>query len=338
MPPALCPSPREVTEHLRGTAYDAAPAGLVAALRGLLADGLDVLPLPGRGRTLERWRVLAAVAAHDVALVKLVEGHTDAVAILAELGGAPPEPGCTWGVWAAEPPDAQALASPAGPGLVRLDGRKAWCSGATELDNALVTCRGPGGERLLAAVALAQPGVVPKPAGWAAVGMAATGSVDVVLDGALATVVGGDGEYLRRSGFHQGGAGIAACWHGAAAGVAAPLLTTRRGDGHAAAHLGAADTALAGSAAVLREAAAGIDAAPSADTSLLAARARSAAELTVDTVLRAAGRALGAAPLCRDAEHARRVADLTVFVRQSHAERDLAAQAALVTDGSGWVL
>ncbi|MGA9871067.1 MAG: acyl-CoA dehydrogenase, partial [Rhodococcus sp. (in: high G+C Gram-positive bacteria)] len=31
------------------------------------------------------------------------------------------------------------------------------------------------------------------------------------------------------------------------------------------------------------------------------------------------------APLCSNAEHARRVSDLTVFLRQSHAERDLAA-------------
>lgn len=35
------------------------------------------------------------------------------------------------------------------------------------------------------------------------------------------------------------------------------------------------------------------------------------------------GRALGAGPLCRDADHARRVADLTVYLRQSHAEADL---------------
>ena len=34
-------------------------------------------------------------------------------------------------------------------------------------------------------------------------------------------------------------------------------------------------------------------------------------------------RALGPAPLCQDAQHAKRVADLTIYVRQSHAERDL---------------
>jgi hypothetical protein len=33
---------------------------------------------------------------------------------------------------------------------------------------------------------------------------------------------------------------------------------------------------------------------------------------------------LGPGPLCSDDVHARRVADLTIYLRQSHAERDLA--------------
>jgi hypothetical protein len=37
------------------------------------------------------------------------------------------------------------------------------------------------------------------------------------------------------------------------------------------------------------------------------------------------GRALGAAPLGHDADHARNVADLTVYIRQHHAERDFEA-------------
>jgi hypothetical protein len=40
-------------------------------------------------------------------------------------------------------------------------------------------------------------------------------------------------------------------------------------------------------------------------------------------------RALGPGPLCLDEQHARAVADLTVYVRQSHAERDLAALGSL---------
>ena len=36
----------------------------------------------------------------------------------------------------------------------------------------------------------------------------------------------------------------------------------------------------------------------------------------------AVGRALGPGPMCKDAAMARRFADLPVFMRQSHAERD----------------
>lgn len=65
------------------TLDDATPA---EALRALVAAGLDRLPRPGHGATLERWRALAAVGAHDLSLAKLFEGHTDALAILHEAG------------------------------------------------------------------------------------------------------------------------------------------------------------------------------------------------------------------------------------------------------------
>jgi hypothetical protein len=49
------------------------------------------------------------------------------------------------------------------------------------------------------------------------------------------------------------------------------------------------------------------------------------------------GRALGAGPLGHDEAHSRRVADLTVYLRQHHAERDLAELGALVADrGTMW--
>lgn len=59
-------------------------------LQALVNEGLDQLPLPARGQTLERWRALACVAGHDLGLCKLYEGHTDALAIMAELGAPPP--------------------------------------------------------------------------------------------------------------------------------------------------------------------------------------------------------------------------------------------------------
>jgi hypothetical protein len=47
-------------------------------------------------------------------------------------------------------------------------------------------------------------------------------------------------------------------------------------------------------------------------------------EHAVDEVITRTGRALGPKLLALDGEHAQRVADLTLYVRQSHAERDLA--------------
>jgi hypothetical protein len=89
--------------------------------------------------------------------------------------------------------------------------------------------------------------------------------------------------------------------------------------------MGAVDVGLAGAAAVLRATAAQIDARPRADVQIAALRARLIVEAAATTVMTHAGRALGAAPLCRNERFARAMADLPVFLRQSHAERDLAA-------------
>ena len=50
--------------------------------------------------------------------------------------------------------------------------------------------------------------------------------------------------------------------------------------------------------------------------------------------------ALGAGPLCRDAGFAQVMADLPVFIRQSHAERDQAAhgQSVLNHESAPWAL
>jgi hypothetical protein len=53
-------------------------------------------------------------------------------------------------------------------------------------------------------------------------------------------------------------------------------------------------------------------------------------EEAATAVMNHATRTLGAGPLCRNARFARALADLPVFLRQSHAERDLAALGELV--------
>lgn len=67
-------------------------------------DSAADVPLPGSGRTWERFQTLHGLGREDLALARLAEGHADAVAILAELGASAPAPGERWGVWAAQPP------------------------------------------------------------------------------------------------------------------------------------------------------------------------------------------------------------------------------------------
>ncbi|SEE59282.1 acyl-CoA dehydrogenase [Pseudomonas migulae] len=306
-------------------------------LRELVEAGLDQLPLPGSGRTLERFQRLAEVGGHDLGLCKLYEGHTDALAIIQQLGGSP-TPSSTWGMWAAEPPDARVRVTPQGQ-MVALNGRKAWCSGATVLSHALLTTWDQQDRQQLVAVALDQPGVTLTDQGWQAVGMGATGSVEVLFDGAEAQAIGNPGDYLQRPGFWQGGIGIAACWYGAAQSLAERLRRHcgHREEPHALAHLGAVDSALHAAATVLRFSALSLDAAPQEDAERLARRARAVVENAVEQVILHVGHAVGAGPYCKDRQFARLIADLPVFLRQSHAERDLAALGQHVINGT-WTL
>ncbi len=310
-------------------------------LKQLVNEGLDRLPYPASGATLHRWRGLASVAATDLSLCKLYEGHTDALAILAEVDcvdeaaryAMPAD--STWGMWAAEPPQAKVhINSRTSAQDVRLDGRKAWCSGATQISHALLTCWDEEGQQQLVAVSLQQPGVTVLDEGWHAVGMAATASVAVNFEQARGHCIGPPGAYLQRPGFWQGGAGIAACWFGAAQAVGEALRRHchAHAEPHALAHLGALDTALSAAADGLRAGAQWVDDNPYANAEHLARRLRSLCEWAANQALEHVGRALGAAPYCLDEKFAQLLADLPVYLRQSHAERDLAAQGERVAD------
>ncbi len=304
----------------------AAESGTTAlTLDDLALAGLDRLPLPGHGSTLLRWQWLAAVAGHDLSLAKLYEGHTDALAILEELHGPARPEGSLWGTWCAEPPNARLRFDPADDGQLRLHGAKAWCSGARQVTHALVSGWYADGQPGLAAVEMHAPGVTIGNPNWHAVGMGPTDTAQVDFDGVMATAVGAPGDYVNRPGFWHGGAGIAACWWGAAAAVATRMrrhLRKGKPNGHQQAHLGAAESLLCACAALLRESASWIDTHPADDAQATALRVRLAVEHVAGEVLRHAGRALGAGPLCTDAKLARLMADLPIFVRQSHAERD----------------
>jgi len=300
---------------------------VAAAFTAAIESGRLDLPLPGRGHTRERCGA------------RLAEGHADALAILSELGATVPPDGSRWAVWAAQPPGPR-LTAHQDHGGWRLDGIKQYCSGAHSCSHALVTATALDGDRLFA---VSTHGLWPIPGTWRAIGMAASDTLDVSFDGIEAEPVGGPGSYTARPGFAHGGVGVAACWYGGARAVGGTLRDAAAGRDvgpYALADLGAVDLALHTARTALDVAAAEIDADP-ADRQdggrRRALRVRALVEAVATEVMRRVGQALGAGPLCRDGAHSRRVADLTVYLRQHHSERDLAQLGTLVArHGAAW--
>jgi alkylation response protein AidB-like acyl-CoA dehydrogenase len=299
---------------------------------GITADRLRSfvrapVPLPCHGDTHARWERLTSVARTDLPLAKLVEPHLDALAILAELDRPTDGHDDLWAVWAAEPPFAVLDARPVDGGWV-LDGRKAFCSGASLVTRALVTARTAGGPRLFA-IDLSSGGITVDESApsWASPGMMRADTHTLAFTDVRADPVGHVDDYTRRPGFWWGAIGIAACWLGGALGVADTLEhAADRLDAHGRAHLGAVRARLLTLTLALEAAAHRVDADEERDLlelERLAQTLRATAADTVDDVISWVGRALGPGPLAFDAAHAARVADLQVFVRQHHAERDL---------------
>jgi len=331
-PVLTSPVTRWWADHRADLSDPAVAARTVLAAR---ADGLLDLPAPGAGATAQRWSALAAFAAADVTLAKLGEAHADAVAILADVKGpadleGPLPSDALWAAWAARTPLLRASCDAAG--RWRLDGVKPYASGYGPCARALVSATAPDGDRLFA-VDTADAGIVADEGSWPGLGMAGTRSLTLTLTDVPGVAVGGPGAYTARPGFWWGAIGIAACWYGGAVGVAAPLyerVAAAPADPYRAAHLGAVHAALAAAAATLDAAAVVVDSdirgagSVAVDWAALALTARAVAEDAATTVLERVGRALGPGPLVGDRAHARRVADLTLFLRQSHAEADLA--------------
>ncbi len=292
------------------------------------------LPAPGEGATAERWAVLAALGAADLSAARIMEAHADALSILHEYGA--PEPSGAWGVFASEGPPPGLTAELSDDGWT-LTGTKQWCSLAGLLDHALVTARA-GTDRRLFAVDLRQDSVRAEPAErWVAHGLRQITSAPVHFDATPARAIGEPGWYLERPGFAWGGLGVAACWYGGARALYEALLAavrTRPAQDIAALHLGTVDVALHGAESALREAARLVDsgAATGRAGEVLALRVRSVVASAAETVLHHVGHALGPAPLAFDELHAQRVADLTLYVRQHHGERDLAALGRLLRE------
>ena len=280
------------------------------------------LPAPGAGATALRWRSLFTIARdHDVSVARLAEAHVDAIAILSEAG-LEPHGGALYGVWAA--------VGPGGHDVTMNDegavsGTKPFCSGLGIVDRALVEVEHHG-RRQLVDIDVGPSETVRYGPAWQTYAMASTATADATFDEHCDVglrLVGPPGWYLDRVGFWHGAIGPAACWSGAAAGLADQEPGD---DDHRHVHRGAIIAEVTMMAAVLAHAG---DEADQSPLDALAARQRAlAVRYTIhESCLRLAEHhARGFAPrsLIRP-DTAQRYADVHFYIRQYHADRDLVA-------------
>jgi alkylation response protein AidB-like acyl-CoA dehydrogenase len=286
------------------------------------------VPLSGAGATPARLARLMEMGREDLSLAKLVEAHWDAVAILAEAGRESVA-GALYAVWAAEIPGSCLTLSRDDGGLT-LNGHKAFCSGAGLVDRALVTVTCPEQQLVDLDLRANADNIRFDGSFWRTSAFAATQTANAAITHARvqdSDLIEGAGWYLSRPGFWHVALGPAACWAGGAEGLVDYALKQKRRDTHTLAHLGAMQASVWAMRACLATAGAEIDESPF-DCAKAYARAltvRHLVEQFCTDILRRFARAYGPYPLAADEEISRRYIELDLYLRQSHAERDLEA-------------
>jgi hypothetical protein len=280
-------------------------------------------PLPAKGSTPLRLHRIYAVAEEDLSLAKLVEGHWDAVAILAEAGRAP-TPGVTYGVWASEIPG-MGLGLTSDGTRYLMNGKKPFCSGLGIVDRALVTVKEP--RPLLLDVDMRQQRkcVQTDTSSWATEAFRETKTGAVIFENYSLSddsIVSHEDFYLTREGFWHGACGPAACWAGGAAGLLTFARNSKRDDPHTLAHLGAMESSVWAMQAAVQRAGVEIDSG-SGDAMKRALMLRHAVEQSCTEILRRFARTYGPHPLAMVCDISRRYQELDLYLRQCHAERDL---------------
>jgi alkylation response protein AidB-like acyl-CoA dehydrogenase len=298
-------------------------------LADLVTAGRLELPFPGQGHTAERHEALYELGRVDLSVARVAEAHTDALAILFESGRSIPA-GTLYGVWASDGPHSRLDLRESADGSLQLSGLKRYCTGASFLSAALVTAH-VADELYLVDLRLNQAGISVQHGEWASPAFADTATATVTFESVNVprdSLLGEANWYLQRPGFWHGALGPAACWAGGAAGLVDAARRLSRQDPHARAQLGALEAAEWGLRAWLRQAADEIDADPQDSQGRARRRALMARHLIerlcTDSLDRF-GRATGPQLLAFDAAVAQRYAELTLYIRQCHAERDLAA-------------
>jgi len=304
-------------------------------------SGASRLPLPGSGSTWQRFTGLAELAARDLSLGRLCEGHADAVAILTEADMKPID-GASYGVWASRSAHARTYAERVEGGW-RVSGTKEFCSGSNVVQRALVAALSTQGY-LLFDLDVQEHVATVLPNSWPSVGMAASASETVEFAGAVISdecVVGATDFYLERPGFWFGAAGVAACWFGGAVGLVNDLVQwlTLEPSEHVLVDLGACVSALETMRRALQSTARAIDEDPLDQDD----QARFHALVTRQIVHDAARRVLemiasagGARPLCHDGDQSRRAADLFAYLSQHHGRADAAELGRSLLGARSW--
>jgi hypothetical protein len=285
----------------------------------------EILPLPGKGNTAERHRRLFEIGREDLSLAKLAEAHWDAVAILAE-NRRKPAPNALYAVWASEIPG-QALQLNGEAKTLRIVGRKMFCSGLGIVDRALVTV-GSSNPCLVEIDLKNNAGAIEiDTSDWKTEAFRATNTGAITFHGIeiSGTIIGAPSWYLDRPGFWHGAIGPAACWAGGAAGLLDAAFESKRDDVHTAAHLAAIHANVWATEACLAAAGREIDESWSDGNAAMvrALRVRHLIEQACTDTLRRFARAYGPHPLTMIHETSRRYQELDLYLRQSHAERDL---------------
>jgi hypothetical protein len=297
------------------------------ALQTALARGAFQLPAPGGGDTPRRHRMLFEVARQQpVSFARLVEAHTDALAILHEAERQPSGDGALYGVWASTSP---------GRGLVvdrqagTVSGTRPFCSGLGLVDRALVTVATDGGLPWLIDLDVTPADTLTFDChAWSSAALAATCTGTATFHDHpydAGAFIGGKGWYLNRPGFWHGACGPAACWAGGAAALADHAEVAVDDNPHRRAQLGAMRAAVWSMQAMLECAGQAIDLLPddAAAGQYRALALRHSIERACTEVLDLFGRALGPRPVTGSPALAQRFADVQLYLLQHHGERDL---------------
>jgi hypothetical protein len=281
---------------------------------------------PHKDSTAKRLKHFFNIARENLSLAKLCEAHWDALAILSEAGFDIKD-NELYGVWASEGPDRNLTIAEVN-GKLYLNGIKMFCSGAGIVDRALITAYYESPVIIDLNLKNIYDQLEITTDLWCTQAFEKTNTASIVFKNILVDkkdIIGKDDWYVKRNGFWGGALGPAACWGGGAAGLLDYAQDNKRNDPHTLAHLGAIAANIWAIESYLVSAGNEIDNNKLDAKALisLALKIRHLIEVSSTDTLRRFARAYGPFPLACVQDISVRYQELDLFLRQSHAERDL---------------